>query len=420
MTPARALLALLCASASVGSPALGQAQDAAPPSTSASVAVSTSTSTSATASATAPEPELELQPREHNSWFGPVGGLHVVDAGAGPKHTFRLQLGLDLFSSSDFLIEGDDNDYLGGTLSLSYTPIDHLELFGALANHANANDKDEPELMQVLGDAQLGGKLFWDVEPWVTLGGDLRFVVPSAVGGVGPLLSAISVGLRANASADLRELQDPAPVILRASIDYLFDNSANLIEDVEAERYLALGTDRNAMASETRHLLRRVERFALGINRADAFGLALGLEAPLRAAPQVLLHPILEWSLSIPVNRQGYRCLLVETDAGPGGDDGCLKIAGVAAMPSTLTLGVRAMPWIDGLSLALGLDIGLTGTTTFVRDLAPNQPAAGLMARGYTVDTRARTTNPKPVEVVRSYARAMETEPDDMKRFTAV
>ena len=385
----------------------------------AELTANTGTAVSTAAEASAPEPAQGTNQdttatdrtreqdalRVSNTWLGSSGGLHVVDAGSGLPATFRLQLGLDAFSTNDFLVEGDHDGYLGGTLSLSYTPVEHLELFGALSSHANTNNRDEPQLMQVIGDGSFGAKGYALVAPVLTVGGDLRFVVPSAVGSVGPLFAAVSVGLRGNASVDLRRLTEPIPLLLRGSVDYLFDNTASLIDDVEAERYLALGPDRNPPATEQRHLVRRVERFALGINRTDALTFALGVEAPLQASDSVYLHPLLEWSLSVPINRQGYSCLLVATDASRRGEDGCLDIEGLAAMPSTLTLGLRAYPGLAGLSFSAGLDVGLTGTSTFVRELAPNRPYAVLLALAYAVDAREKPA-PTPIEVVREVQRA--------------
>ena len=61
-------------------------------------------------------------------------------------------------------------------------------LYGSLANHANWNDHETPTLLQVIGDTMLGAKAFHQVTPWLTLGGDLRFVVLNAIGDIGPVV----------------------------------------------------------------------------------------------------------------------------------------------------------------------------------------------------------------------------------------
>ncbi|MFI5308080.1 MAG: hypothetical protein ACHQ53_12040, partial [Polyangiales bacterium] len=359
----------------------------------------------------APETRESQLLRVQNTWLGPSGGLHVPDAGSGIAGTLRLQLGVDFFASSNFLLAHDKDHYSGEALSLSWTLTDFLELYGSLESHANSNDQEQPRLLQVIGDTLVGLKAFHTVLPWLTLGGDVRLGMLSSVGGIGPVLSALSLGLRGNASADLRQLDDPYPLIARLSLGYFFDNSSTLIQSVENERYAALGAAARPRAEEDRNLVRRVERFGLGINRTDAFNVALGLEAPLRAAEDFYIHPLLEWTLGVPVNRQGYSCLLLDTNAGPADTDGCLKRQGFAAMPSTLSLGARVFPPVRGLSLLLAVDIGVSGTSTFVRELAPNKPYDVLLALGYAIDPRERKVEAQQVEVVREVTKPEPPKP---------
>jgi outer membrane protein OmpA-like peptidoglycan-associated protein len=336
--------------------------------------------------------------RVQNTWLGPTGGLHVVDAGSGDAGVLRLQLGADFFSAGDFMIAGDRNDYAGSVLSLSATVTEYLELFGSISNHANWNDREDPELLQVLGDTRLGAKGSYRVLPWLTVGGDAQLLFFNGIGGIGPSLDSLSLTLRGNASADLRALEDPVPLIGRFSLDYFVDNSAQLIEEVEDARYRSLGDGARRRADEDRHLVRRVERFALGINRVDAVDLALGIEVPLRADDRFFVHPLLEWTLAIPVNRQGYDCLLVPTHGSPSEPDSCLDAEGLSAMSSTVSLGARLFPYLRGLSVLVGVDIGVSGTSTFVRELAPNKPYDVMIAVAYATDVRE--PQPPPAEVV--------------------
>ena len=326
--------------------------------------------------------------RVQSTWLGPSGGLHVVGAEAGPVGSLRLQLGIDFFSTGDFMLAGDHDEYAGGTLALAATVTDSLELFGSFASHANWNDHESPQLLQVLGDTLIGAKLLRSFTPWLTLGGDLRIVAPDAVGDIGPAFDALGLGIRASATADLRALENPAPLLARLTLDYDLDNSAQLIAAVEDARYAAIGEDRRPRADEDRQLVRRVERFALGINRTDAIDLGFGLEAPLRVSDSLFVHPLIEWTLAIPVNRQGFDCLLVPGDAGRAGEDGCLDEEGLAAMASTFSIGARVFPKVPGLSLLLAADIGLGGVSTFVRELAPNKPYDVLIAVAYATDVR--------------------------------
>lgn len=334
--------------------------------------------------------------RVQNTWHGPAGGIHIVDAGSGAPLSVRLQLAADMFSTTDYLHQGDINDYFGGTLSLGVSVMEHLEVYASIHSHANGNTEDSPQLLQVLGDLTLGGKGYAAITPWLTAGGDLRLVFLNSIGTVGPILKSTSVGLRGLISADLRQLPDkPVPLIARGSIDYYLDNSGLLVEDVEVARYNSLPADmRDEFASEDSHLIRRVERFALTVNRMDMLTFGLGLELPLLAhgTPEEgwFIHPITEWTVGVPVNRQSYSCLLVATNTGRDQPDGCLDVEGFAAMPSTLTFGARVFPPKVPLSVLLGFDIGLSGTSTFVRELAPNRPWAFLIALGYSVDEGPR------------------------------
>jgi outer membrane protein OmpA-like peptidoglycan-associated protein len=364
-----------------------------------------------------PERDRSADARVQNTFYGPAGGIHIVGASSGAPQSVRLQLAADMFGANDFLVKGDANNYFGGTFSLGVTAIEHLELFAALHSHANANSHEEPKLLQVLGDAHLGAKAYGAVLPWLTLGGDLRLIFLNSIGDVGPVFKGTSIGLRGLVSVDFRELDEgPIPLITRFSLDYLFDNSSLLVDSVEDGRYASLGPNRNSRSAEDRHLIRRVERFALGIQRMDMLTVGLGAELPLRVHEAGwFVHPITELSIGIPVNRQGYSCLLTAIDTGVDDTDGCLDVEGFAAMPATWTLGVRAfMPKVP-LSLLLGFDIGLSGTSTFVRELAANKPWAFLLGVSYGLDEREQTK-----EVVKTRDVIVTQAPPELPRIQGV
>ncbi|MCG8556406.1 MAG: OmpA family protein [Proteobacteria bacterium] len=337
--------------------------------------------------------------RAHTTWGGPTGGLRITDAGSGIVDALRTQLTFEFFRSRDFLDAADTNQFIAGTLALNYTPASFLELYASIANHANSNSNEEPALFQVLGDSTFGVKAFSPVLSWLTLGGDLRLVLLNTVGDIGVVLKGTSFGLRGNATADMRRVGGGVPLLVRLNLDYFFDNSANLVQSVEERRfgiYRDLGqTSHPEQRFNDIHLLTRIERFALGINRTDMLTLSLGFEAPLRAGSAFYLHPLLEWSMGMPVNRQGWSCLIVN---GPnrgraGGPDSCLKGSGLGAFPMTLTLGLRVLPPVRGLGFLLAFEGGLTGASKFVRELSPNRPYNLMLALAYAYDTRL----PKPI-----------------------
>jgi outer membrane protein OmpA-like peptidoglycan-associated protein len=317
--------------------------------------------------------------------------VRVIDGSSGVPGSLRFQLGFDYFGASDFLEAKDTHRYTSGTLSVSATPIEHLEIFGAIASHASSNDSGNPILLQSAGDFSLGVKGYASVLPWLSVGADLRGMLLNPIGNVGLDGGSISAGLRVAATGDCRHLKSlQLPLIVRANVGYLLDNSSKLIEDTENARYNALpSSTRRPRADEDRHLVNRIERFGLGINRVDILGFGLGIEVPLRLAQDFFLQPLVEWTLGVPVNRQDFDCLSVPTDATNKSSDGCLAVDGLKAAPSTLTAGIRVLPPVRGLSALVGADIGLLGTSTFVREVAPTRPWALLISVAYAADTRA-------------------------------
>jgi len=340
-----------------------------------------------------------------NSYFGPTGGLHVVDAGGGAVGSFRVQLQTDFFFASDFINEGDDADHVGGSLSLAWTVHEMVEIWASIQSYANANDTGDPGLFQVLGDTQLGVKAFYRISDVLTIGGDFTLALLNTVGDIGLVFKSTSFGLRANLAADLRGLPSSVPFIARFNAQYFFDNSEKLISDVETQRYANLEDPMPDVSEEHRHLLTTVERFALNINRTDFFNLALGFELPLEISDGFHLHPLLEWSWAIPVNRQGYSCLFRPAEPGGSdpveGDDGCLDKQGAGSFPMNLTLGARIAPPVEGLSFLLAADVGLTGKSVFVRELAPNAPYNLYLGLSYAYDTVREPAEPIVREVER-------------------
>ena len=331
-----------------------------------------------------------------NTWNGSTGGIHVVDAGSGPSQTFRVQLLTDFFFANGFLNPDDDNSHIGGAISLSYTPFDFLEIYGSIQSYANSNNSESPALFQVLGDSILGLKAYFDILPWLTVGGDIGVHLLNTVGDIGLVLDSTSFNFRANATADLRALEGVEfPFIARLNVGYFLDRSAALTDQVEQARYDALPTSgpdaRRSFADEDRHLLSRVERFALNINRTDFLNIGIGFELPIEPMANVVIAPIVEWNVGVPVNSRNYSCLWIpETPGGSTpapGQDGCLQFQGFSSFPSTLTIGLRAQPGIRGLNLTAAVDIGTTGTSTFVRELAGNAPYNVMLGASYAVDT---------------------------------
>ncbi len=333
--------------------------------------------------------------RRYNSWYGSTGGIGVIDASTSVPGAVRIQLGLDFFSGSDYLYDDDEVDFRSQTLSLSITPLEVLELFGSLTNRSVSEEGEGP--LDSFGDFMFGLKVAGHLAPALWLGGELRAQLGGEEGGSGQAWDSTSVGLRALFTVDLNELEKPVPFVARVNVGYWFDSSANIVDEEESSRYENLD-DPAPRDDETQHLVSRFERLAFGINRFDKLTLGVGFELPLQLAENFFLHPMAEWQMGIPVNRQDYDCPYFREDSNSGKpstpNDSCFeRHAGTA--PMNLLFGVRVVPPLRGLSILIGADIGLTGTDRFVRELAPNLPYRVLVAVSYDYDAR-----PVPEKIV--------------------
>ncbi len=346
--------------------------------------------------------------RRYNSLEGSTGGIHLVDPRSGAPSSVRIQFAINAFASDDFLYDGDEVEQIGQALAVSWTPIEYLEVYGRILNNSTVvnepipegdDDRPPPRSYNSQGSALLGIKAGDSVARAIALGGDLGIIFPNQSGAIGVTLSGVSLGLRGAMEVDLRELDNPAPFIGRLNLRYLFDHSEMLVEDTENDRYAKLD-DPKDKSRETAHLVSRADRFGLGINRVDFFSIGLGVELPLEVAEEFYLHPALEWNVSLPFNRRDFTCVYKnsdddsegESDGQGSAEDSCMDREGADSIPMLLSLGVRVVTPIRGLSALLGADIGLTGTSSFVRELAPTAPYQLLFAVSYDFDERPTAT----------------------------
>jgi outer membrane protein OmpA-like peptidoglycan-associated protein len=333
----------------------------------------------------------ETTPLPHATLDGLVGGIHLIDGGSAPAHSFRTSIYGQLFKKDGFVYAHDQHRRLSSVLSIGATPIEHLELAVAISAYATENNTANPVLVQALGDTSFMVKGYFSPLAGLSVSGDMQLLLLNGTGGVGFAGNATGVGLRAAASYDMRQTRANKPVVLRTNLRYLFDNSHRLIEDVESARYDSLD-DPAPPADEYRHLVTPVERYQLQVNRVDTMTLGFGAEFPIAIKPRFDVRPLIEWTIALPVNRQNYDCL-VSND--PSDIDHCLAREGFSARASNLTLGVRGEPGVRGLSILLGVDIATGGYNDFVRELAPNSRYELIAALSFAYDTRP----PKPIVI---------------------
>lgn len=310
--------------------------------------------------------------RESVTVLGPTGLLNLPSAMTGPAGTYRVGIFMDWFAKNDFLCNStftcgnatsDAARHIGATAIVNATIIDGLEAYAAARVYANSNDPtvSRPPLLQVLGDTTIGAKYVTPIgDGVVNVGGGAEVLLLNGTGGIGLAGDGTSFRLRALSTFALDKLADPIPVRLHLGLGYLFDRSGNLVSGIESERSSITGSPQQ---------ISRVERFGLGINKVDRFEIGVGAEG-LFADDKV--RPFVEYDAAIPVNRQNYLC----PQPTPG-SDGCLANAGFSAMPSTLSVGLKAFPFeggFSGIGFVAGLDIGVTGTSQFISEVAPTAP----------------------------------------------
>jgi outer membrane protein OmpA-like peptidoglycan-associated protein len=330
---------------------------------------------------------------------GSTGLLHVREAGAGAPGTFRFVATGSYFAGSGFLCNAsspcptflndsatptteDDVTRAGAHMALSVTVLPFLEAYAGFHNHATSDSRGRPQLLQVLGDTNIGVKGFMPHTPdgIFTFGGEAELWLLNGTGGVGLDSGSTSFALRALATADLNNrsrAEDRIPLRFHTNIGYVFDNSSNIVSTVE-----------NTPRPQGRGgPISRIERFGLDINRVDFFQLGFAAEYV-----HEFVRPFLEWSIDVPVNRQSYTCVVREAAAN---GDLCLGLnQSMSTTPSRFTVGARVFPWQDhGLSLLAAFDVGTGATSKFVEEIAPELPWNFYFAVGYAVDTVA----PKPI-----------------------
>ncbi len=323
--------------------------------------------------------ERDRQLSETDSLSGGVGLLHTQHAQSGAPGQFRMGFTSEIFSAG-FLcstsspcpnpkggapITSDTLTHLGGTLTLSATLTKWLEAYGVTGAYGNTDNANHPSLLQVFGDSQLGLKAFYSLSSAISVGAVTELDLVNGSGAVGLSGSGTGAKFRALGTADLRNTESKTPLRLSLNLTYALDNTAQVVSDYEAA---------------TAAPVTRIERFGLEINRVDHFDMAFGAETFLASSR---IRPFLEYSLLIPVNRQGYQCPMANASS-----DGCL--ANDAVVPSKLTIGSRFFPWKKGFSVVTGFDIGVTGVTNFIEELSPTPPWMFYLGLGWAVDTKDR------------------------------
>lgn len=331
---------------------------------------------------------------ESSTLHGQLGLLRTPHAQGGAPGQFRLGFTTEYFSAG-FLctakfpcpstapggtaVQTDSLDHFGGTISLGVSIAKWLEAYASTSAYGNSSNANRPSLLQVLGDTNLGARVHGALAKTFHVGGFAELWLVNGSGRVG--LEGGGTGFKFGpvATLDLRGMQKPVPLRTSLALNYMFDNTAKVVERTEQLRGQPVT---------------RIERFGLGVNRVDHFDIGLGVEG-LFADERV--RPFAEYTVIVPVNRQGYACRLNNPSS-----DLCMKNEPLA--PQRITLGSRFLPWKRGFGLTAAFDFGVSGTKTFVEELAPVAPWTLFLGAGWNVDTQDRP----PVVKLRTVEKIIE------------
>jgi outer membrane protein OmpA-like peptidoglycan-associated protein len=346
-----------------------------------------------------PEKEWEERDRkmdEAATLTGGVGLVHTQHAQGGAVGQFRVGFTSEWFSESGFLctatfpcrnpsnpsstgLTNDKADHIGGHLTLSMQVLSWLEPYLSTSAIGNSNDRNRPQLLQVLGDSTLGAKAYGRLNNVFSLGGAFELWLVNGTGTVGLDGGGTSAKFRGLATADLRGAEKRIPLRFSANMTYVLDNTGQVVEETEKARGVPIT---------------RIERFGLNVNRVDHFDIHLGGEF---FASEEKVRPFLEYNVAIPVNRQDYLC----RPNNPSRDK-CLANEQVA--PSSLTLGGSFYPWKRGFNVRAALDIGLSGVGNFIEEVRPTPPWMLYVGAGWAFDTKDRPPVVREVIVDRPVA----------------
>jgi outer membrane protein OmpA-like peptidoglycan-associated protein len=331
--------------------------------------------------------------------------LRIISADSGRAGTFDIAVTQSLFSGSGFLCpdcalsDGTVSNHQDKTsvstsrLALSVTPTRFFEAFTSAYFKSLSNDQNVPTVMQTGGSANLGAKFFTPYQPgrlW-SLAGVSNVSLLAKNRSIGS--ATVNLDIAAIGTLDFRELRKNLGIPLRLHLNgmYRIDNSGDVAKDIEARRSDHVGRSQHVT---------RIDRLGFDIRRTDILRFGFAVEGAFAH-----VRPFGEWSIDVPINRQGYECQL--GFVGPG--DSCLSRARYfASLPSRLTLGVRAMPFkrseLAGVGFLLGVDVATGGSSHFVDEMIPELPWTVHLGLSYTVAPVSPVVTvpkiePKPVVV---------------------
>ncbi len=285
---------------------------------------------------------------------GPIGLLHTITGDAGNTHSFRASINFGFFQANSFLIKGnsfvagDKNSRFMGDLTVSYTPWKYIEIYAALFNQSNKNERvdagrTDPQVILSLGDFAFGLKGRYPVHKSfdLALHAGVRFL--NSVNGISFDGKSTNFAIDLVGSFDVRKIAEKVPLRFHLNVGYLLDNSSNLFPSGQCGQ----STNNDACIRS-----RVVETFAYGVGY-QRLRLALAVDVPLLLGP-VGLQPFFEYHNEIALG-DGDATIRRTLSNDPKVTDARLT----SRTMQYLTIGFRLRP-VAGLIFTGAVDVGLT------------------------------------------------------------
>ena len=341
---------------------------------------------------------------------GSVGLLHMASAEVGGVSQFRLSLHGEYFTGSNFLVQdengksSDRDTRLQGALTFGITPIEHLEIFGAVLGSANRNrrlcgpdavtgaevcgselNRTDPELIKSFGDLILGAKLAYPVASGFSGGAELGNRMMSSITWISFSPDSTSAWFNALGTYDLKPATQNVPLRFHLNLGYYIDKSSNLVD---------------YSTNSTSAFSRYVSKFAYGMSESR-LRVALGVDAPFdEVAEGFSLRPLVEYHFEYLTGSADPEIYKQEHGIDPAVPN-CNGPKQAACKDNKdlhwVTLGLQAQV-LHGLTLTAGLDIALRSPGyPYAPALVPWNLLFGI---GYPIDLVPRIVRNVPVEKI--------------------
>ena len=183
------------------------------------------------------------------SVYGQTGLFRTWSALPNNSGAVTVGSSVQFFKSSDFLVDGDENQRLLTRFTFATVPVDGLEINAGFSLVANHNPVFAPVQTQSVGDPFLGVRYGYAMGDKLALGGGVQIEIPT--GQQFSQLSVDGISTKILLNADFRPVPE---ALLALNLGYHFDNSRSIFD----------------------YALNEAQRFSAGINPHDQLLISFG------------------------------------------------------------------------------------------------------------------------------------------------